>query len=99
MTKQKTEIKTVDLYDALLSLSSKEEAISFIKDLCTPKEIAALSERWKVCQLLERGEMSYREIGATTKASITTIGRVARFLKDEPYNGYRKVLSKLNQNK
>lgn len=85
----------IDLYDALLLLESKQEAQNFIKDLCTPQEIASLTERWRVCQLLDAGKLSYREIHAATSASITTIGRVARFLKDEPYKGYRAILDKI----
>ena len=38
--------------------------------------------------------MSYREINAQTGVSTTTIGRVARFLRDEPHGGYRAVLEK-----
>jgi TrpR-related protein YerC/YecD len=85
----------VDLYDALLLLSSREEVFNFLKDLCTPQEISAMQERWKVCQLLNRGDLSYREISRITGSSLTTIGRVARFFKDEPYQGYRSVLAKL----
>lgn len=61
-------------------------------DLCTPAELRALSERWRVAKLLDEGEMSYREISAETGVSTTTIGRVARFLKDEPHGGYRLLL-------
>ena len=57
----------------------------FLIDLCTPAELKALSERWHVAQLLDKGEMSYREIYALTGVSTTTIARVARFLKDEPH--------------
>jgi TrpR-related protein YerC/YecD len=95
MTELVNKSTTTDLYDALLILESREEAINFLRDLCTPREISELSERWKVCQLLASGEMSYREIYSATKASITTIGRVARFLRDEQNNGYRAVLYKL----
>ncbi|MDR1413752.1 MAG: hypothetical protein LBI56_02330 [Puniceicoccales bacterium] len=95
MTELRKETQMTDLCDAFLLLTNKEEAVNFLKDLCTPKEIAALSERWKVCQLLAAGRMSYREISATTKASTATIGRVARFLRDEPYGGYKKILEKL----
>ncbi|MEB3702445.1 YerC/YecD family TrpR-related protein [Candidatus Bealeia paramacronuclearis] len=86
---------TVDLADAILLLESKGEVEVFLKDLCTPQEIKALKERWRVCQLLERGTSSYRQIHSITGASLTTIGRVARFLKDEPYCGYQTVLKKL----
>ena len=63
----------------------------FLKDLCTPAEISALSERWRVCKLVDQ-KQSYRDIHDQTGASVTTIGRVARFLKDEPHQGYRFVL-------
>jgi TrpR-related protein YerC/YecD len=85
----------MDLFEVLPLLESSEEAKNFFKDLCTPQEINALQERWRVCQLLAKGDASYREIHRISGASITTIGRVARFLKDEPYYGYRTMLDKL----
>lgn len=85
----------LQLCEALLSLQTKEEAYRFLKDLCTPQELNALSERWRVCQLLADGKLSYRDIHQVTGASLTTIGRVARFLKDEHYHGYRLILNRL----
>ncbi|MDP1723083.1 MAG: YerC/YecD family TrpR-related protein [Alphaproteobacteria bacterium] len=87
-----------DLIEALLSLNDRDEAQNFLKDLLTPQEKQVLEERWRVCQLLEKGGLSYREIHKLTNASLTTIGRVARFLKDEPYHGYRTILNKLKLN-
>lgn len=84
-----------DLCDALLQLKTRKEAYNFLKDLCTPQEINSLTERWRVCKLLARGDLSYREIQKMTNASLTTIGRVARFLKDEPYHGYKTILKKM----
>ena len=84
-----------DLCEALLLLKTKDEVGSFLKDLCTPQEIEALAERWRVCRLLEKGDLSYRDIHKISGASLTTIGRVARFLKDEPHNGYRRMLKKI----
>ena len=91
----KTPEQNHSLYDAILLLESKQEVMNFFKDLCTPQEIVALNERWRVCQLLDAGELSYRAIHDATGASITTVGRVARFLKDEPYNGYRTILDRI----
>lgn len=65
---------------------------SVLVDLCTPAELRALSERWRVAQMLADGSKSYRDISAETGVSTTTIGRVSRFLKDEPYGGYRLML-------
>ena len=56
-----------------------------------------MEERWKVCQLLSDGELSYREIHKITDASLTTIGRVARFLREEPHGGYRNILEKMQR--
>lgn len=85
------------LYQAILSLKNSEEMKTFLKDLCTPQEISVMTERWKVCQLLERGDLSYREINAVTGASLTTIGRVARFIKDEKNRGYQIALSRIKK--
>ncbi|MEI6187248.1 MAG: YerC/YecD family TrpR-related protein [Alphaproteobacteria bacterium] len=84
-----------DLCEAFLLLETKDEAYNFLKDLCTPQELLVLSERWRVCKLLEKGDYSYRDIHTITKASLTTIGRVARFLKNEPYHGYLAILNKI----
>ena len=88
-----------ELYEALLLLKDTNECERFLADLCTPQEIKALKERWRVCQLLERGDLSYREIQEISKASLVTITRVARFLKDEHYEGYRTILDRLQTRK
>lgn len=89
--------KPIELAEALLLLETVEEVHHFLKDLCTPQEITSLKERWRVCQHLESGNLSYRDIHRLTGASLTTIGRVARFLKDEPYHGYRLVLNRIKK--
>jgi len=83
----------LDLETALARLEDTDSIKAFLVDLCTPAELRALKERWHVAQILNEGEKSYREIHAETGVSTTTIGRVARFLKDEPHGGYRAVLS------
>ena len=85
------------LCEELVSIDNKESMNNFLKDLCTPNEYAAFVERWRVCKLLATEQYSYREIHAKTGASLTTIGRVARFLKDETNDGYKSVLEKINQ--
>ena len=80
----------------MLLLETSEEAYNFLKDLCAPQELSALAERWKVCKLLQKGDLSYRDIHQLTGASLTTIGRVARFLKHESYHGYLQMLKKID---
>ena len=67
------------LYEALAGLQSVEECRAFLRDLCTPAEIQAMADRWSVVELLQRG-LPYREIHRLSGVSVTTIGRVARFL-------------------
>lgn len=85
------------LCEALVSIDNVKEMNNFLRDLCTPNEYAAFVERWRVCKFLATEQYSYREIHAKTGASLTTIGRVARFLKDENNDGYATVLKKINQ--
>ena len=83
------------LCEAFLQLKTREECRLFLHDLCTPAEISALAERLRIARLLDEGELSYREIHDRTGGSLATITRVARFLKQEPYQGYRVVLERI----
>lgn len=82
------------LYTAFLQLRSEEEVARFMADLCTPGELANFVERWDIARLLDAGEMAYRDIAAKTGASTTTVARVARFLRQEPHQGYTLVLDR-----
>ena len=84
-----------DIVDALLVLKGRAEVEAFLADLCTPGEIRALSERWAVARLLDAGELSYREIAKEAQSSTATVVRVARFLREMPYKGYRRALDRL----
>lgn len=81
------------LFQAVLALQSVDEARAFFRDLCTPAELQAMADRWAVVGPLERG-MPYREIHDRTGVSVTTIGRVARFL-GAGFGGYRLVAARL----
>ena len=69
----------LSLCEALLSLKNAGEMRAFLSDLCTPAELEVLVDRWRVVPYLQEG-LSYREIHERTAVSITTIGRVARYL-------------------
>jgi len=58
-----------DLCDAILLLQDRQEVYRFLKDLCTPQEVKALSERWRVCRLLDQRQLSYRDISSNIGAS------------------------------
>ena len=82
-----------ELAEALLALRTPEEVRAFLDDLCTPAEIEAISDRWRVVPLLVE-DVPYREIHERTGVSVTTIGRVARCL-ERGAGGYRLVAGRL----
>lgn len=78
---------------AIAALRTPEEVRAFLRDLCTPAEIQAMADRWAVVDPLKRA-MPYREIHRLTGVSVTTIGRVARFLAGG-HGGYATATRRL----
>ena len=68
------------LAEALSALKGAGEIRAFLEDLCTPAELEAMGDRWRVVPQLLQG-LPYREIHERTLVSVTTIGRVARTLE------------------
>ena len=86
----------LDLVDVLTQIDDKKVMKNFLIDITTPAELKTLQERLNVAMLLNEG-ISYKEIAQKTGSSTTTITRVARFLKDEKFGGYRWVIKHLLQ--
>ncbi|MEN1942481.1 YerC/YecD family TrpR-related protein [Luteimonas sp. MJ293] len=78
--KKEADVPFRALAEALSVLDKPEEVAAFLRDLCTPAELEAMADRWRVVPLLlER--VPYREIHERTGVSVTTIGRVARTIE------------------
>ena len=82
-----------ELYEAILSLETKEECEVFFGDLCTVLEIQTMSQRLQVAKML-RGHHVYNDIVSATGASTATISRVSR----SPGDGYDIVFQRLQEN-
>src|SRR3990167_6339803 len=83
------------LYEAIASIRTAEEAENFFVDLCTPAEIQAMADRWRVVFHIKNGK-PYRQIYEETGVSATTVGRVARCLvlgKD----GYNLIYNRIEK--
>ena len=91
---EKLRDESVDLlFDAVLSLRSRQECYSFFEDVCTVSEIKSLALRLHVAVLLQKG-LKYTEICELTGASTATISRVSRSLSYGA-DGYVTVLDRL----
>ena len=88
-----------NLLSAISKLETPEQVDQFLKDIATPAEIDAFTERLQLAILLDQKTMSYRDISHMTGASTTTVARVARFLNHENHGGYRHVIKLMNIDK
>ena len=94
MFKQKSKSPTVDeLFDAILTLKTREECYQFFEDIATVAEVKALAQRLQVAKLLSE-EHTYDSIAKQTGVSATTICRIKSCLLYGA-DGYRLVLSRL----
>ncbi|MEF9987722.1 MAG: YerC/YecD family TrpR-related protein [Christensenella sp.] len=80
------------LFGAIMSLESEEECYMFFEDLCTVAELTAISQRYKVAQML-KDKTTCHAIAEKTGASTATISRVNRCL-NYGTGGYNKILER-----
>lgn len=88
---------TDHFFEAVLTLETVDECYKFFEDVCTIKEIKALSQRLEVAKMLKAKRL-YSDIVAETGASTATISRVNRSLTYGSA-GYDIVLKRLDENK
>lgn len=95
MVKQLKSEPVDHLFEAILTLKSKEECYSFFEDLCTVNELLSLSQRFEVAAMLKEHK-TYLEIAEKTGASTATISRVNRSLT-YGNDGYEMVFSRMKE--
>lgn len=95
MVKQLKSEPVDHLFEAILTLKSKEECYSFFEDLCTVNELLSLSQRFEVAAMLKEHK-TYLEIAEKTGASTATISRVNRSLT-YGNDSYEMVFSRMKE--
>ena len=95
MVKQLKSEPVDHLFEAILTLKSKEECYSFFEDLCTVNELLSLSQRFEVAAMLKEHK-TYLDIAEKTGASTATISRVNRSLT-YGNDGYEMVFSRMKE--
>lgn len=88
--------KSERLYEAILTLKTKEEVYNFFQDLCTVSEMRSMEQRFEVATLLNKG-MIYNDILEKTGASSATISRVNRSLAFG-HGGYEVYFARQDEN-
>ena len=83
---------TASLMDAIVQLSTRDEAAHFFRDLCTRHELEEITSRWAVVRRLSEGH-SYREIHDLTGVSTATITRIAQWFRHGT-GGYQQALKR-----
>ncbi len=80
------------LFEAILTLKTKEECYKFFSDACTPKEIDTIAQRFTVAKMLNEKKV-YSEIIEKTSASTATISRVSRSINE----GFQTAFERLRK--
>ncbi len=65
------------LFTAIATLENEEEIKNLFEDICTPKEIKSIAQRFEVARMLSEGAV-YNDIVNATGASTATVSRVSR---------------------
>ena len=81
-----------DLFDAILSLESREECYMFFEDALTSNEILDIAQRLRAAKLL-KNKNSYTAVCRETGMSTATISRVSKAL-ERGAGGYALVISR-----
>ena len=68
------------LFDAILSLETREECYNFFEDLCTVKEISDMAQRLEAAKMLLDGR-TYDQIVKAVEISTATISRINRCIQ------------------
>ena len=80
------------LFDAILTLKSREDCYRFFADLCTIKELADMAQRLDAAKMLLDGR-TYEQIVKEVETSTATISRINRCIQYGA-GGYRDVIAK-----
>mgnify|MGYP000171685315 FL=1 len=78
------------LFDAILSLETREECYNFFEDLCTVKEISDMAQRLEAAKMLLDGR-TYDQIVKAVEISTATISRCIQYGS----GGYRETIEKV----
>ncbi len=80
------------LFDAILTLETREDCYKFFEDLCTIKEVSDMAQRLEAAKML-LGGATYEQIVKQVAISTATISRINRCIQYGE-GGYRATIEK-----
>jgi TrpR-related protein YerC/YecD len=83
------------LFEAILSMKSREDCYRFFEDVSTINELRALSQRFFIAKLLSEGK-TYQEIEGLTGASTATISRINKCYRYGA-DGYKIAIERISK--
>lgn len=83
------------LFEAILSLETKEDCYMFFEDLCTIKELNDMAQRLEAAKMLLDGK-TYEQIVKAVEISTATISRINRCIQYGS-GGYRATIQKAEE--
>ena len=85
------------LFEIIALAKDKYEVEAFMTDLCTPAELVSMAERWRVVGPVLKNT-PYRQVHEETGVSVTTVGRVARYIA-QGAGGYQMMYDRIEDQK
>lgn len=82
-----------ELFEAIRTIKSTDEAANFFRDLLTIAELKEFSNRWQAVKMLSQGN-SYTKIAKKLGISTATVTRVAHWLH-HGMDGYKTVAERM----
>lgn len=86
-----------EISEILCKINSSQEILVFLSEMLTEAEMATLSKRWRILNMLKEGK-SQREIAKELNVSLCKITRGARILKNKDSITARYLIKENNEN-
>ncbi|MCL1593434.1 MAG: YerC/YecD family TrpR-related protein [Actinomycetia bacterium] len=83
------------LVEAVITLNTTDQAMRFLRDLCTRRELEEMVSRWAVVRRLATGT-SYRAIHEDTGVSTATITRINDWVRNGT-GGYDEAMTRIGE--
>ena len=83
---------TSEICNILMKIRTSKQAVGFLHDFLTGKEVASIVERWRIAKMIIKN-IPHRKISKTLKVSISKVTRGSRAVQ-ESRGGFKNFMTK-----